>query len=57
MALSERLGERTSEAWNNLFNQILDGLLILMNITVILINLAMIIFKRTERMERETQTD
>ena len=57
MALSERLGERTNEVWNNLFNQILDGLLILMNVTVILINLAMLIFKRTERMERGTQTN
>ena len=57
MALSERLGERSNEIWNNLFNQILDGLLILMNVTVILINLAMLIFKRTERMERETQTN
>ena len=57
MALSERLGERTNEIWDNLFNQILDGLLILMNVTVILINLAMLIFKRTERMERGTQTN
>ena len=57
MATSEWLQERSNAAWNALFNQILDFLLILMNTTAIMINLIMVIYRRTERSERQTQTD
>ena len=57
MATSRWLQVRANKAWEDLGNLVLDYLLILMNMIVLMINLIMIIYRRTERSERQTQTD
>lgn len=57
MTTARWMQERANRAWEDLGNLVLDYLLILMNMVTLMINLTMIIYRRTERSERQTQTD
>ena len=45
--------ERANRAWDDLGNTLLDYLLILMNMVALMINTIIIIYRRSERSERQ----
>ena len=53
MATARWMQERANRAWEDLANTVLDYLLIFLNIVTLMINTIIIIYRRSERSERQ----